>query len=106
VSRPRPTHVYTPLPVQAIRYTGDNAEEVLAWCAVRHVPSRRAQYAQPGQEHPPVLVEITWGGGERAEGDVQPGEWLVYDLGTGAVSHYKHGTFVRRFQDEPPQRHR
>jgi hypothetical protein len=108
--RPAATHWHLPVPVQAIRYTGGNAEEVLAWARTRGASARVARYTNWQREHPPLLVDCHWQrSGIHAEGALEAGDWLVMTFGPHChVQGWSGDVFTATYTDaappEPPKR--
>lgn len=101
---PEPTHWHLPVPVQAIRYTGENWAEVINWARHRGAQARQARYVNYRREHRPLLVTCWWPrSGNYAEGAVEAGDWLVLTFGeSGHVQGWSAEAFAGEYGDTPP----
>lgn len=102
---PDPTHVHRQTGVQAIQYTGANADQVIAWAKRRGLAARVTSWPEsrvsPPQE---VRCDVHWVySGVHADGGLRPGDWLVMTLLDGEMQGWRGSDFDRDYQRVSPR---
>lgn len=102
--QPQATHARSPRRAQAIQYTGDNAEQVIAWAAARGLAARVTSWnLSPAFPHQEVRCAVHWVASQvHADGGLHPGDWLVMTLPDGEMQGWSAIHFAQEYRPLKP----